>query len=180
MPATGTDIRKLGPADAFAFRRLMLEGCRETPADVGMYEDEWSAGNPLELLFNRFSEEWSRQDQFVLGAFDAGDTLVATLVLSRSPLKMYRHTVWISGVYVDPGWRKRGVARHLLDAVLTEVAVLDGVEQVMLKVRSTNHRARQLYRAAGFRSVGMEPRALKFQGEHLHLEWMVFPLSRDG
>lgn len=54
---------------------------------------------------------------------------------------------------VDPGFRRRGVGRLLLDAVL-EDARRRGVARVSLKVRVVNSAARALYARLGFQATG--------------------------
>jgi len=58
---------------------------------------------------------------------------------------------------VRPEERRRGIARALLAAV-REVLRKDGVREMYLEVRESNHPAIELYRADGFRPVGMRPR----------------------
>ncbi len=55
---------------------------------------------------------------------------------------------------VAPAWRRRGVARALLDQGL-EVLSARGAGEVFLEVRVSNQAAQALYVAAGFRPTGM-------------------------
>jgi ribosomal protein S18 acetylase RimI-like enzyme len=57
---------------------------------------------------------------------------------------------WISGVGVAPGWRRRGVARALVGAVL-DAAGRAGASQVTLEVIACNIPAYALYASLGFR-----------------------------
>jgi ribosomal-protein-alanine N-acetyltransferase len=50
---------------------------------------------------------------------------------------------------VDPGWRRKGVGRHLLAAVLEE-AHAGAARLVVLEARASNAAALGLYRSAGF------------------------------
>ena len=56
----------------------------------------------------------------------------------------------VLGISVRPGWRRRGIARRLLDAAIARAA---GPE-LRLEVDPANRAARALYRAAGFREAG--------------------------
>lgn len=56
----------------------------------------------------------------------------------------------ILNLAVAPAWRRRGVARALLDEVLREAS-----GQIFLEVRESNTAARQLYRAVGFQEIGI-------------------------
>ena len=56
---------------------------------------------------------------------------------------------WVSGVGVAPAWRRRGVGRQMMAAVLVR-AQEAGVRQVALEVIAQNSAARVLYSALGF------------------------------
>jgi [ribosomal protein S18]-alanine N-acetyltransferase len=62
----------------------------------------------------------------------------------------------ILNLAVAPEWRRRRVARQLLDGGLDELAAR-GVEEVFLEVRESNVGAQALYLGAGFRPVGHRP-----------------------
>ena len=59
----------------------------------------------------------------------------------------------LGNVAVAPEWRHRGIAHHLLDAVIRR-SNERGVKELFLEVRVSNSTARQLYLSYGFRDVG--------------------------
>ena len=59
----------------------------------------------------------------------------------------------VSAIAVDPEWRRRGVARALMRA-LVERALARDIGTLTLEVREGNHAARRLYAALGLREVG--------------------------
>lgn len=59
----------------------------------------------------------------------------------------------LGNVAVAPEWRHRGIAHHLLDAVIDR-AIERGVRELFLEVRKSNERAQNLYRTYGFFEVG--------------------------
>ena len=61
--------------------------------------------------------------------------------------------VHITNVAVHPAYRRRGIAREMLAAVLDD-AVRRSLSVVGLEVRPTNVEARTLYESFGFRVVG--------------------------
>lgn len=61
--------------------------------------------------------------------------------------------IHITNVAVDPGWRRRGIARALVGHML-EDARRRGIAQVFLEVRPTNAEALGLYERFGFRVIG--------------------------
>ena len=63
------------------------------------------------------------------------------------------HEIHVTNLAVHPRFRRRGVARALLGAMLAE-ARGKAVELVFLEVRPTNVEARALYESLGFRVIG--------------------------
>ena len=63
----------------------------------------------------------------------------------------------ILNVAVQPEWRRRGIARRLVEGLLAVLAAA-GARQVYLEVRESNVAARQLYAAFGFGEVGRRAR----------------------
>ena len=59
----------------------------------------------------------------------------------------------IADLAVEPGARRRGIGRALLDRTLAELAD-EGVRTLFLEVRESHRAARALYERAGFRAVG--------------------------
>jgi [ribosomal protein S18]-alanine N-acetyltransferase len=59
----------------------------------------------------------------------------------------------LGDIAVAPDWRRRGLARRLMDTVLDH-ARRRGVREIFLEVRPSNHEARRLYERYGFVEVG--------------------------
>lgn len=59
----------------------------------------------------------------------------------------------ILNVAVDPDWQSQGIARRLLGEVM-DGCRRDGTRRMMLEVRASNRRARQLYESLGFTQDG--------------------------
>ncbi len=93
---------------------------------------------------------------------DPGDVLVAEYdrvvgyvrLRHPGPLRANRHVLQINGVAVDPAYRRRGIARALLDAAIDE-ARSRGARRLTLRVFAPNAAARALYDAAGFEVEGV-------------------------
>lgn len=58
-------------------------------------------------------------------------------------------TLYIDEIWVLPDWRRRGVARRLMEGAM-RIAERENLWQVRLTVREDDARARQLYLQAGF------------------------------
>lgn len=62
----------------------------------------------------------------------------------------------LGNIAVAPEYRRRGIARRLMDAVIDDM-IRRGVRQLYLEVRISNTGAQRLYESYGFRSVGCRP-----------------------
>jgi len=63
----------------------------------------------------------------------------------------------IHTVAVRPEWRRRGIARTLMDGVLL-AAAREGATRATLEVRQSNEAARALYAGMGFGERGVRPK----------------------
>ena len=96
----------------------------------------------------------------IYGAFVDG-ALAGIVGCSREPRAKNRHVAKVVGMYVASENRRRGIGAALL-AHLVDAARRDpGILQLVLTVTDSNHAARALYERAGFRSFGVEPRAIR-------------------
>ena len=68
-------------------------------------------------------------------------------------LSSFGHGWMIGNVAVDPMWRRRGIARQLMDAAI-DLARDQDADWISLQVRSDNTGAYNLYRELGFENVG--------------------------
>ena len=68
-------------------------------------------------------------------------------------LSSFGHGWMVGNVAVEPAWRKRGIARRLMEAAIDQ-ARSHQAEWISLQVRSDNAAARGLYQSLGFVDVG--------------------------
>jgi ribosomal protein S18 acetylase RimI-like enzyme len=148
-------IRRLGPADAVTYRALRLRGLREHPDAFTSSHDE-EAAKPLAATEARLSPEAGGG---MWGAIVDGD-LVGAVGLLREPRVKNRHKGDVFGMYVAPEHSGRGVGTALIRHLIGEARREPGLLQLVLTVTDTNASARGLYEKAGFRSFGVEPRAI--------------------
>jgi L-amino acid N-acyltransferase YncA len=69
-----------------------------------------------------------------------------------NPRRAYDHVADLS-IYVERGWRGRGVGRRLLEALVARARAL-GYHKLVLSAFPFNEAGMQAYRRAGFREVG--------------------------
>ena len=96
----------------------------------------------------------------VYGAVDDG-TLAGVVGCSREARAKNRHKAVVFGMHVAPEHVRRGIGAALLARVIEAAGREPGVEQLVLTVTDSNVAARSLYERAGFRSFGVEPRAIR-------------------
>jgi RimJ/RimL family protein N-acetyltransferase len=150
-------LRRLEAGDAPAFQRLRIEGFALQPREF-RYAPEDEADTPLAEAAARLERD------FVVGVFD-GDTLVGIAGLTRHLGVKISHKALLCGMYLRAEFRGRGGADMLMSAILDHAR--GRVEIVTLTAMSDNPRALAFYRRWGFVAYGVEPAAVKFEGEYL-------------
>lgn len=164
-------IRTLNENDIGAFRALRVHAAADTPfAIVSTPEEE--ARSTAEDIIARVRET---DQQAMFGAFN-GETLIGIAGWRREQRVKWAHKSLIWGVFVDPAYRRAGIARRLIETAI-ERAKESGVEQVQLSVCTQNSRAQTLYLSLGFVIYGREMRALKIGDEYFDEDLMVLMLD---
>ncbi|HEX2546130.1 MAG TPA: GNAT family N-acetyltransferase [Ramlibacter sp.] len=159
-------VRRLGPADAHLYRSLRLRALREHP-DAFTSSFEQDSRQPVEAAAARLAGHafW--------GAYEASE-LYGFVGLERESRAKNHHKATVLAMYVAPEVAGHGVGRALLQALLAH-ARSEGIRSLVLTVTADNAPAVRLYEAAGFRSFGIEPDAIRVDGRsfaknHMHLD----------
>ena len=153
------NIRRLGPTDAAGYRTLRLSALREFPqAFTSSYEEDEKL--PAEASGKRLGSEHNK----FWGAFD-GDELCGMVGLECEARAKNRHKATVVGMYVRSERTGRGIGAALMKALIDE-ARASRLELLVLTVTVTegDSAALRLYERCGFRSFGVEPRAIKVEG----------------
>jgi [ribosomal protein S18]-alanine N-acetyltransferase len=72
--------------------------------------------------------------------------------------------IHVLNVAVAPAWRRRGLARRLLEGIIA-FATARSASHVVLEVRPSNVAAQRLYQSFNFRPVGVRPHYYADNGE---------------
>ncbi len=146
-----TIVRRLETGDVQDYRHIRLAALRTTPD---------AFGSTYQAVASQTDEQHAERlaTSIVFGAF-ADDQIVGMVGCKRYENAKEIHKAFLWGFYVEPNYRRSGVASRLLDASLN--AMQDGVEQVLLTVVADNRPAIALYEQFGFRTYGLEQRSLK-------------------
>lgn len=141
-------IRPLSEEDAAQFALVRRESLLASPLSFG--------ASP--------ATDVARVTDGVIGAFEE-EQLIGIVGLFRGRHESARHKVQLWGMYVQPAYRGRGIGAELLDAAIRQARALPGVSWVLLAVTSAAPAARRIYERAGFEVWGVEPDALRHEGE---------------
>ena len=126
------ELRKLELRDLSAIEQIERES----------YPTPWSR--------SMFAGELAKPSSLSLGAFDPeSKALVGYLVISR-----YVDAWHVMNIAVTPEWRRRGIARDLLERLFDETSS-DERRGYTLEVRVSNEGAIKLYEAMGFVARGV-------------------------
>jgi len=111
----------------------------------------WEAGE-YEVTSEQIADyiTWAAGDEIAccLVAVHGGRVVGAANLRGRTFLRV-RHVVELS-VMVEPGWRRQGVARMLIDRIVAAATAHPVIRKIMLRVYSPNTAALSLYEALGF------------------------------
>ena len=161
-------ITELTSIDLHAYKAFLTQGLindeehfRITPAD-----DE-HAGFPT----------IGSADSFTLGAFiDGALAGIASFEREGKNREKLRHKGLLFRMYVSPAHRGHGIARGLIEEVITSAKLLPDIEQINLTVIAANSTAKHLYTKLGFKTYGTERNAIKWKGRYFDEDFMVLLL----
>lgn len=114
---------------------------------------------PLEWWASRVSDT-PDPTELVFGAFEE-DRLIGVAGLRFERRARTRHKATLFGMTVQPAYRRQGIGRVLVEAVLDHARSAPETRVVRLTVTESNGPARRLYEACGFVAFGVEPCALR-------------------
>lgn len=167
------ETRCLTPDDAGEWLRLRIEALAGDPEAFSASLEEYRSLS-MEDVKRRL---WSGADAFVVGAFEAGRLLgVAGFYREKGEKSRHKGRVW--GVYLTPVARGKKIGRRMMAALLERGLAIEGVEQILISVSTTQVAAARLYRSLGFEPFGLEPRALKIGDRFIDEEYMVLDNHR--
>jgi len=167
------EIRFLNTEDAGEWLRLRLEALKHDPEAFSASLEEYESLS-VEEVKRRL---WSSADAFVVGATENNRLMgMAGFYREQGSKSRHKGRVWV--VYVSPGARGKGVGRGMMQKLLERATKVNGVEQVLISVTSTQTAAIKLYRSLGFEPFGREPLALKVGGKFIDEEYMAMRLDK--
>ncbi len=165
------EVRILSGADVDAFRALRLHALKTNPEAYGStYEREKNF--PIARFLSRLSSD---NDNFVVGGFVDG-TLVCNASFLRQMGEKELHKGIIVAMFCIEAHRGTGVAKAVIEYLLEEARMLNGLLKIDLMVVSDNARAKKFYESFGFKRYGTEPMALLHDGQYIDEDLMTLLL----
>ncbi|MBB3191178.1 GNAT family N-acetyltransferase [Halomonas cerina] len=117
------------------------------PADLAILDALEQASQAQPGSRRQLAEVLADARRVVLG-IEVEGRLVGQAVVARQPFDAE-----LESIAVSPGWRRRGLAHRLLEAVIEQARAWGG-ERLLLEVRAGNVAALTLYRRAGWHEDG--------------------------
>jgi ribosomal protein S18 acetylase RimI-like enzyme len=154
-------LRANSPSDVAHYWQTRNQGLKEFPAAFTTSYEEGLAVAPEKLAARFGDADAVQSDNFMLGAFSTMQELLGFVGFERESRTKQRHKAHVIGMYVVPSARGSGLSRRLLEKLINEARLQDGLEQLLLTVTQSNLAARQLYISAGFVRFGVEQNAIK-------------------
>ncbi|MQR01785.1 GNAT family N-acetyltransferase [Glaciimonas soli] len=171
MTSDAVLIRHLTVADAAAFRALRVGAATDAPSAI-----TWTPEEQSNVSLEQIAQEIDATEfQIVFGAF-INNQLIGITKLMREPREKVWHKASIMGVFVDPEWRGKRIARKLLNAALDYAHTRQEILQLQLYVNVQNTAALQLYLSFGFEGMFVVPRAIRVGDQFFDEQLMILRL----
>jgi RimJ/RimL family protein N-acetyltransferase len=173
------ELRRLVPADAPAYRTLMLDAYARHP-DAFTSSAAERAALPLAWWEARLATGIDATE-CVVGAFAHDGTayaLAGVAGLAFEAREKVRHKATLFGMVVAPSQRGQGIGQALVNAALAEARCRPGVQRVLLTVTEGNRAAEALYARCGFVAFGVELQAVAVPGGYVNKVHMACDLGR--
>ena len=118
-----------------------------------------------------------KADSFTLGAYI--DHVLAGVVSferdGRNREKL-RHKGLLFRMYVSKEFRGMGIAKKLIENLISRIENIEDIEQINLTVLANNANAKMLYERVGFTTFSSEPNAIKWKGNSFTEDQMALSL----
>ncbi|UZO80411.1 GNAT family N-acetyltransferase [Aquimarina sp. ERC-38] len=147
---TNLQIRPMIPQDWKAVKRIYKIGMESGKATFETKVPDWEQWDQKHLDIGRLV---AILDQKVVG----------WIALSATSTRQVYFGVAEISVYIDPDFRKRGIARKLLEEVI-KVSEEEGFWTLQSSIFRENHASYQLHKSLGFREIGYREKVAKRDG----------------
>lgn len=151
------EIKILSKNELKDFRTIRLSALEKAPE---MFGSTYSAEVEKPIIFF----EACLSNSTVFGVYHK-DEIIGLATLTQEIGSKLSHKAYLSSVFIEPNFQKKGIASQLLNSILGYSK--KHVEQILLTVADNNKPAIQLYKKFGFETYGIEKKALKDNGKYI-------------
>ena len=169
-----TQIRALHEADAAAYQSIRRRALIEHPDAYGATVDEFDRRTLTEIAASLASQPGI---SCMFGAF-VEDELAGLASFYRSSNEKLRHRAGLYQMYTVPDYRRLGLGRQLVDAVIEYAQGVEGLEELILAVTIGNMAAERLYLQTGFRPKYVDSGYMKIGSTYHDILWMSRTLQQ--
>jgi ribosomal protein S18 acetylase RimI-like enzyme len=156
------DIKRLTYNDLDLYKTLRFQAVKEEVYAFGKTYEEENA-QPDSYHINRI-EGCNNHNAVFFAFFESNATGMVYLTFTQD-LKN-RHSVELSGMYIKPEFRNKGIAQKLLDYSFEYLREFPFVTKVRLSIIEGRNEAANLYKKVGFNEVGQYKDELYINGSY--------------
>ena len=157
-------ISRLNLDEWSKYKKLRLEALKNEPSSFSSsYEDSLKSPN------DKWKEELQKshnEDSIVMFFAKDGGRLVGMIGAFWQDKEKTKHIGNIFGVYVNPGYRGKGIGKLLMEAILNKLNDMPQIEKIKLGVVMQQTPALKLYEKYGFKIIGKCTKELKIGNEY--------------
>ena len=151
------------------YKKLILKGLT-VDADCFRITPEDEATAPFPTT--------GQMDSFTLGAYINNELVgVASFKRDGEIRRKLRHKGILFKIYVDAEHRQKGIAKQLIEEIISRSKKIENIEQINLTVIPTNKHAKRLYEKFGFKTFASEEKAIKWEGQYFNEDQMKLILK---
>ncbi len=167
--------RKISASEIDLYHHIRLDCLKNYPDNFGvLYEEEVKANN---FKFDKIIADKNATD-FLMSAFSDAD-LIGTCGFIQEIRKKKNHIGVISGMYVMPAYKSKGIGKQLIQATISKAFENPEIEMITLAVAGSNTIAQNLYNKIGFKEYGRLPNYFKYKGEYETQVFMALSKQPD-
>jgi RimJ/RimL family protein N-acetyltransferase len=170
-------VRQAEPRDAAAYIRLIKGILREQPPVDTPYDRSEFDPAPEAMAARIAAYPATGNSLFLVAVDSKSERLIGVLTCAGGTLKADLHVTEL-GIYVEKGWRGRGVGAALMTDAVRWARAHPRIERVTLDVMTTNHTAIRLYEHFGFEREGIRRRAYKRGGQPVDMLMMALVMDK--
>ncbi len=167
-------IRKLNIQDANQYQKLRLMSLKTDPqAFLATHKQELTYPS---IYFSNQIKNGIKPPTFGFYGFFNKNSLIATANLAREFLPKMQHISNIFELYVHPDFRKQQIAQKMIKYLIKLAKSNPQLEQIHLKVNSSNTKAIALYKKLNFKHIATRKKVIK-ENHNTYQDELMFSLQ---